>query len=94
MGRGLGLEGAEGLSGALLGGVLDDSTGADLRGLDLTGVDLVGVRWSLDTLWPQEIDREWLRSRSEEIRPGSGIFAVCPGPGTAGVQGNSIAPSR
>ncbi|WP_406429209.1 hypothetical protein [Streptomyces sp. NBC_00147] len=89
----LGLEGTEGLSGALLEGVLDDFTGADLRGLGLTDLHLVGMRWSSGTRWPQHIDREWLSRRSRETPPGSGIFTVLrPRPGSGGVRGGSPVP--
>jgi hypothetical protein len=77
------LQDTEGLVSALLAGVLDDFSQADLSGIDLTAVDLVGIRWSeRNTRWPPGTDIERLRSASEETEPGSGIFVITRRGGT------------
>jgi hypothetical protein len=84
LGTFLGLAGAVGFGSALLDGLLDDFTGADLSTVELTGVDLVGVRWSLrGTRWPAELDVEQLRNHSRETKPGSEVYVVRRGVETA-----------
>lgn len=62
---------------------LDDFTAADLRATVLAGVDLAGVRWSMaKTRWPEAVDVEELKARSDETPPGSGIFTVRSGTAT------------
>ncbi|MGW0649415.1 hypothetical protein ACWD4T_11470 [Streptomyces umbrinus] len=62
---------------------LDDFTAADLRTAVLADIDLAGVRWSTATTrWPEAMDVEDLKARSEEIPPGSGIFTVRSGTAT------------
>jgi hypothetical protein len=62
---------------------LDDFTAADLRAAVLAGVDLAGVRWSITkTRWPEAVDVEDLKARSDETPPGSGIFTVRSGTAT------------
>nr|WP_158712982.1 hypothetical protein [Streptomyces flavovirens] len=67
------------LTAAGLRAFLDDFMYADLRKADLRGVDLTGVRWSVQTLWPAELDVNDLRERSVETPLGSGIFVVRSG---------------
>ncbi|MEV5412215.1 sigma-70 family RNA polymerase sigma factor [Thermopolyspora sp. NPDC052614] len=62
---------------------LDDFTTSDLRTVVLTGVDLTGVRWSeRGTLWPEDVDVEDLKARSEETPQGSGIYVIRSGSAT------------
>ncbi|MEU3795759.1 hypothetical protein AB0F07_39240 [Streptomyces fructofermentans] len=58
---------------------LDDFIHADLRAANLAGVDMTGVKWSVQTLWPIDLDVEDLRSRSTEEPTGSGIYIVRSG---------------
>ncbi|MET9378806.1 hypothetical protein ABZX98_32500 [Streptomyces sp. NPDC002992] len=63
--------------------LLEDFTAADLQRADLTGIDLTGVCWSLtSTLWPEAVDVDDLRQRSEETPRGSGIYVVRSGTAT------------
>ncbi|MGW6890352.1 hypothetical protein [Streptomyces chartreusis] len=63
--------------------LLEDFTTADLQRADLTGIDLTGVRWSLtSTLWPETLNVEDLRQRSDEAPAGSGIYVVRSGTAT------------
>ncbi|GAA4115412.1 hypothetical protein [Streptomyces hundungensis] len=62
---------------------LNNFTAADLRTAFLEGVDLAGVQWSpATTLWPEAVDVEDLKARSEETPAGSGIFIVRSGTAT------------
>jgi hypothetical protein len=73
----LGARRAEGLAAALLAGMLDDFTHADLSHADLGGLALTGVRWSASgTVWPPGTDVDALRARSWEVTPGTGIYVV------------------
>jgi hypothetical protein len=77
----LGLATTTGLADALLAGALDDFTDDDLTDVDLTGADLVGILWSADgTRWPEDMDMEELRGRSQETPPDSGIYVVTEPP--------------
>jgi hypothetical protein len=59
---------------------LDDFTTADLRTAQLADIDLTGVRWSeTETRWPEEVDIDALKSRSNEIEPGSGVYVIRKG---------------
>ncbi|MFE4778049.1 hypothetical protein [Streptomyces sp. NPDC056713] len=58
---------------------LDDFICADLRGANLVGVDMTGVRWSVQTLWPVDLDVDDLRHRSAEDPADSGIYVVRSG---------------
>ena len=70
-----------GLAAALLEGVLDDFTRADLAHADLTGRNLTGIRWSdWGTTWPPGTDTGALRAQSQEVGDGNGIFVII-GPG-------------
>ena len=82
VGRTLGVRQVEGLAAALLDGVLDDFTRADLAHADLTGLDLTGVRWSVSgTQWPPGTDVDALLARSREVVPSIGIYVITsPGP--------------
>lgn len=73
----LGISQAEGLAEALLDGVIDDFTSADLTYASVAGADLTGVRWSLSgTIWPPETDVKALLARSEEVKLGGGVLVV------------------
>jgi hypothetical protein len=73
----LGISVAQGLAQALLDGVLDDFTNADLTHASLPDTDLTGVRWSLSgTIWPPGTDVKALRARSERAAPGGGVLVV------------------
>jgi hypothetical protein len=73
----LGISPGEGLSRALLDGVLDDFTSADLTQASLGNTDLTGVRWSPPgTSWPPEVDVAALLARSDEVKPGGGVLVV------------------
>ena len=73
----LGISRAQGLAQALLDGVMDDFTNADLTYASLPGTDLTGVRWSLSgTIWPPETDVKALLARSEQVAPGGGVLVV------------------
>lgn len=62
---------------------LDDFTEADLRDAKLLGVDLAGVRWSVhETLWPAAVDVEHLKTLSDEVISGSGIYVIRAGTAT------------
>jgi hypothetical protein len=77
----LGVGQPEGLAVALLDGMLDDFTQADLSRADLGGLILAGVRWSESgTVWPSGTDVDALRARSREVTPGTGIYVIA-GPG-------------
>ncbi|MER8012379.1 hypothetical protein [Streptomyces sp. NPDC094149] len=66
--------------------LLDDFTTGDLRDVDLAGVDLGGVHWSEHTTqWPPSVDVEDLKTRSDEIPSGTGIWIVRSG--TATIRG-------
>ncbi|MBO0820662.1 MAG: hypothetical protein J2P26_07405, partial [Nocardiopsaceae bacterium] len=82
-GRALGIQQVDGLAAALLDGVLDDFTDADLTAANLAETDLAGVRWSVSgTRWPSGTDVDALRARSREIAPDTGVFVVeAPGDG-------------
>ncbi|WP_331767828.1 hypothetical protein [Embleya sp. NBC_00896] len=68
-----------GLNGPSLRALLHDFTTSDLRGVTLTEVDLAGVRWSgTGTRWPETIDIEDLKDRSQESPKESGIYVVRP----------------
>ncbi|MCX4639541.1 hypothetical protein OG775_31255 [Streptomyces platensis] len=59
---------------------LDNFTTADLRSATLEGVNLGGVRWSaLHTRWPDAVDVEDLKARSDEAPPGSGVYVIRSG---------------
>ncbi|MEV4334769.1 hypothetical protein AB0K02_30340 [Streptomyces sp. NPDC049597] len=74
-----------GLDVDLVDGFLNDFTTSDLRNADLGGIDLVGVRWSMSgTQWPNDVDIEDLKTRSEETPVGSGIWTVRSGTATVG----------
>ncbi|GGR46139.1 hypothetical protein [Streptomyces netropsis] len=63
---------------------LNDFTTSDLRTTDLKGVDLTGVRWSESgTHWPDAMDVEGLKKKSQETPAGSGVWVVRSGTGTA-----------
>ncbi|MEV5142260.1 hypothetical protein AB0K71_28880 [Streptomyces syringium] len=63
---------------------LNDFTTSDLRTTDLKGVDLTGVRWSESgTYWPDTMDVEDLKTKSQETPAGSGVWVVRSGTGTA-----------
>jgi hypothetical protein len=73
----LGISQAQGLTQALLDGVMDDFTNADLTYASLPGADLTGVRWSLSgTIWPPETDVKALLARSEQVARGGGVLVV------------------
>jgi hypothetical protein len=73
----LGISQSQGLAQALLDGVMDDFTNADLTHANLPGTDLTGVRWSLSgTIWPPETDVKALLARSEQVAPGGGVLVV------------------
>ncbi|MFI6653010.1 hypothetical protein ACIBI8_36085 [Streptomyces sp. NPDC050529] len=92
--RFLGLR-TERLATTLLKGTLDDFTRADLRTVDLSGFDLAGVRWSQrGTHWPPTTDVELLKSKSQEVAAGSGIYVVRRGGPGMTVQGGVLGPSR
>jgi hypothetical protein len=77
MGDALGIRQTEELAAALLEGVLDDFTRADLAHADLTGRDLTGIRWSdWGTTWPPGTDTDALRAQSREVADGSGIYVI------------------
>lgn len=81
VGDALGIRQTEELAAALLEGVLDDFTRANLAHADLTGRDLTGIRWSdWGTMWPPGTDTGALRAQSQEVGDGSGIFVIT-GPG-------------
>ncbi|MFE4492461.1 hypothetical protein ACFRKD_08375 [Streptomyces niveus] len=62
---------------------LDDFTICDLRETDLGSIDLTGVRWSeRGTLWPEAVDVEDLKIRSDEILAGSGVYVIRSGTAT------------
>ena len=68
---------SRGLSRAILDGVLDDFTAADLSAANLKAARLSGMYWSVwGTLWPQTFDVERLKSVSREVDPGSGVYLV------------------
>ncbi|MBO3752988.1 hypothetical protein J5X84_43675 [Streptosporangiaceae bacterium NEAU-GS5] len=59
---------------------LDDFTTADLRTVTLIGIDLGDVRWSEHgTQWPDGVNVEDLKTRSEETPEGSGIYVIRSG---------------
>jgi hypothetical protein len=77
VGRALGIGLVEALAPALLDGVLDDFTQADLAHTDLSSRDLTGVRWSdWGTTWPAETDLDKLRARSREVTYGTGVYVI------------------
>ena len=81
IGDALGIRQTESLAAALLEGVLDDFTRADLAHADLTGRDLTGIRWSdWGTTWPPGTDTDALRTQSREVSDASGIYVIT-GPG-------------
>jgi hypothetical protein len=82
VGDALGIRQTKELAAALLEGVLDDFTRANLAHADLTGRDLTGIRWSdWGTIWPPGTDTGALRAQSQEVGDGSGIFVIT-GPGS------------
>lgn len=89
----LGLWSTDALPAALLNGVLDDFTRADLTGLNLGEADLLGVRWSTTgTRWPRETDTDALIARSDPIA--SDIYVIRnPGRGR-GRDMRSLGPVR
>ncbi|MFG2864246.1 hypothetical protein [Streptomyces sioyaensis] len=59
---------------------LDNFTMSDLRDAALEGIDLGGVRWSVhQTLWPEAVEVDDLKARSDETFPGSGIYVIRSG---------------
>ncbi|MEB8342117.1 hypothetical protein [Streptomyces endophyticus] len=75
----LAVRGVPRLTASDLRDFLNDFISADLRGADLAGVDMTGVRWSVQTLWPVDLDLDDLRQRSVEEPLGSGIYVVRSG---------------
>ncbi|MFJ8041294.1 hypothetical protein ACIRBX_12395 [Kitasatospora sp. NPDC096147] len=77
LGELLGTVDHQGLCSALLGGLLDDVTRADLTDVSLTEEELTGLHWSLEhTLWPRTVDVGALLGRSAELTPG--VYTVLP----------------
>jgi hypothetical protein len=77
VGDALGITQTEDLAAALLEGVLDDFTRADLAHAHLAGRDLTGIRWSdWGTTWPPGTDTDALRAQSREVADGSGIYVI------------------
>ncbi|MEU4098358.1 hypothetical protein [Streptomyces sp. NPDC026673] len=65
------------LDEAAIEALLDDYTAADLRDADLSRTDLLGVHWSEQrTRWPEGVDIQDLKSRSQGTPPGSGVYLV------------------
>lgn len=81
------LPGPAGLVDALLTGVLDDFTGADLRGVHPADPALTGIRWSDTTKWPLGTDIAALRTRSTETEPFSRVYVLGGRSGPAGATG-------
>ncbi|MEV4567636.1 hypothetical protein AB0K12_28035 [Nonomuraea sp. NPDC049419] len=62
---------------------LDDFTTSDLRAVRLSDVELEGVRWSeAGTWWPDDVDVEHLRARSDVIGGGDGVLVIRSGAAT------------
>jgi hypothetical protein len=81
VGNALGISQTDELAAALLEGVLDDFTRADLAHADLTSRNLTGIRWSdWGTTWPPGTDTGAPRAQSQEVGDGNGIFVII-GPG-------------
>ncbi|SPL91875.1 unnamed protein product [[Actinomadura] parvosata subsp. kistnae] len=56
---------------------LDDFTTSDLRSVRLSDVELEGVRWSeTGTWWPDDVDIEHVRARSDVLAAGSGLWVI------------------
>ncbi|MEV6171344.1 hypothetical protein AB0L99_24295 [Streptomyces sp. NPDC051954] len=90
-GRRLDLPDTAGLADALLDGVLDDFTRADLTDVDLDEADLAGIHWSeRGTRWPLGTDIEDLRRRSQETAPNSGVHVLGQPPAGNSRTGDGI----
>lgn len=84
-------EGTEGLAAALLDGILDDFTHADLTDVDLAEADLAGIHWSEHgTRWPPGTDVEDLRRKSRETAPNSGVYVLGQPPAGSSRTGDGI----